>query len=225
MPFTIRPLLSIVLRFPIALVLSFVCLAAPGWAEVHAEGAPTEAVRTTVGQALRVLQVEELKKPERTDERVSRLRKIANSRFDYGEMAKRSLGGQWDKLGASDRQEFVDLFAELLATTYAERINAYSDEEVTFLSEQLEGDYAEVKTVMVGKKMETLLNYRLIKKNGDWKAYDVVVDGISLVSNYRGQFTAILRASSYEQFVQILREKIVQYNMKTKIAETIPASR
>jgi phospholipid transport system substrate-binding protein len=225
MSFTICPLLSIALRFPIALVLSFVCLAAPGWAEVHTEGAPTEAVRTTVGQALRVLQVEELKKPERTDERVSRLRKIANSRFDYGEMAKRSLGGQWDKLGASDRQEFVDLFAELLATTYAERINAYSDEEVTFLSEQLEGDYAEVKTVMVGKKTETLLNYRLIKKNGDWKAYDVVVDGISLVSNYRGQFTAILRASSYEQFVQILREKIVQYNMKTKIAGTIPASR
>jgi phospholipid transport system substrate-binding protein len=195
------------------------------WAEVHAEGAPTEAVRTTVGQALRVLQVEELKKPERTDERVSRLRKIANSRFDYGEMAKRSLGGQWDKLGASDRQEFVDLFAELLTTTYAERINAYSDEEVTFLSEQLEGDYAEVKTVMVGKKTETLLNYRLIKKNGDWKAYDVVVDGISLVSNYRGQFTAILRSSSYKQLVTILRDKIAQYNVKTKIAETIPASR
>jgi phospholipid transport system substrate-binding protein len=213
------------LRFAIALLLSIICLAVPVWAEVHAEGAPMEAVRTTVGQALRVLQVEELKKPERTDERVSRLRKIANSRFDYGEMAKRSLGGQWDKLGASDRQEFVDLFTELLTTTYAERINAYSDEEVTFLSEQLEGDYAEVKTVMVGKKTETLLNYRLIKKHGDWKAYDVVVDGISLVSNYRGQFTAILRASSYEQFVQILREKIVQYNMKTKIAGTIPASR
>jgi phospholipid transport system substrate-binding protein len=214
-----------VLRFPIALVLSFVCLAVPGWAEVHAEGTPTEAVRTTVGQALRVLQVEELKKPERTEERVSRLRKIANSRFDYGEMAKRSLGGQWDKLGASDRQEFVDLFAELLTTTYAERINAYSDEEVTFLSEQLEGDYAEVKTVMVGKKTETLLNYRLIKKHGDWKAYDVVVDGISLVSNYRGQFTAILRSSSYKQLVTILRDKIAQYNVKTKIAETIPASR
>jgi phospholipid transport system substrate-binding protein len=140
-------------------------------------------------------------------------------------MAKRSLGGQWDKLGASDRQEFVDLFAELLATTYAEQINAYSDEEVTFLSEQLEGDYAEVKTVMVGKKTETLLNYRLIKKNGDWKAYDVVVDGISLVSNYRGQFTAILRSSSYKQLVTILRDKIAQYNVKTKIAETIPASR
>lgn len=209
----------------IAFVLSIVCLATPGWTEVHAEGAPTEAVRITVAQALRVLQVEELKKPERTDERVSRLRKIANSLFDYGEMAKRSLGGQWDKLGASDQQEFVDLFTELLTTTYAERINAYSDEEVTFLSEQLEGDYAEVKTVLVGKKTETLLNYRLIKKNGDWKAYDVVVDDISLVSNYRGQFTAILRSSSYKHLVAILREKIAQYNVKIKSTETIPASR
>ena len=213
------------LRCVIAFVLSIVCLATPAWAEVHAEGSPTEAVRTTVGQALRVLQVEELKKPERTDERVSRLRKIADSRFDYGEMAKRSLGGQWDKLGARDRQEFVDLFTELLTTTYAERIHAYSDEEVTFLSERLEGDHAEVKTVMVGKKTETLLDYRLMKKNDDWKAYDVVVDGISLVSNYRGQFTAILRSSSYEHLVEILRDKIAQYNVKTKIAETIPASR
>jgi phospholipid transport system substrate-binding protein len=179
-------------------VLLLICLATPAWVEVHVDGAPTEAVRTTVRQALRVLQVEELKKPERTDERVIRLKEIADSRFDYGEMAKRSLGGQWDTLGARDRQEFVDLFTGLLTTTYAERINAYSDEEITFLSEQLEGDYAEVKTVMVGKKTETLLDYRLMKKNDDWKAYDGVVDGISLVSNYRGQFTAILRSSSYE---------------------------
>jgi phospholipid transport system substrate-binding protein len=213
------------LRCVIAFVLSIACLATPAWAEVHVEGAPTEAVRTTVSQALRVLRDEELKKPERTDERVIRLKEIADSRFDYGEMAKRSLGGQWDKLGARDRQEFVDLFTELLTTTYAERINAYSDEEVTFLSEQLEGDHAEVKTVMVGKKTETLLDYRLMKKNDDWKAYDVVVDGISLVSNYRGQFTAILRSSSYEHLVEILRDKIAQYNVKTKISDMSPASR
>jgi phospholipid transport system substrate-binding protein len=213
------------IRCIIAFVLSIACLATSAWAEVHGEGAPTEAVRTTVSQALRVLRDEELKKPERTDERVIRLKEIADSRFDYGEMAKRSLGSQWDKLGARDRQEFVDLFTELLTTTYAERIHAYSDEEVTFLSERLEGDHAEVKTVMVGKKTETLLDYRLMKKNDDWKAYDVVVDGISLVSNYRGQFTAILRSSSYEHLVEILRDKIAQYNVKTKISDMSPAFR
>jgi phospholipid transport system substrate-binding protein len=78
---------------------------------------------------------------------------------------------------------------------------------------------------MVGKKTETPLDYRLMKKNDDWKAYDVVVDGISLVSNYRGQFTAILRSSSYEHLVEILRDKIAQYNVKTKISDMSPASR
>ena len=213
------------IRCIIVFVLSIACLATSAWAEVHVDGAPTEAVRTTVSQALRVLRDEELKKPERTDERVIRLKEIADSLFDYGEMAKRSLGGLWDTLGARDRQEFVDLFTELLTTTYAERIHAYSDEEVTFLSERLEGDHAEVKTVMVGKKTETLLDYRLMKKNDDWKAYDVVVDGISLVSNYRGQFTAILRSSSYEHLVEILRDKIAQYNVKTKISDMSPAFR
>jgi phospholipid transport system substrate-binding protein len=176
-------------------------------------------MRTTVSQALAVLQDQELKKPGRTDERVARLKKIADSCFDYGEMAKRSLGGQWNKLGEKDRQEFVDLFTEFLTATYVEKIHTYSDEEVKFLNERIEGDYAEVKSIMVGKKTEVPLDYRLMKKDGDWKAYDVVVDGISLVQNYRGQFTKIIRSSSYEHLVQTLRDRIVQYNVKTKSAD------
>lgn len=189
-----------------------------------ANRSPTEAMRTTVSQALGVLQDQELKKPERVDERVTRLKKIADSCFDYGEMAKRSLGGQWNKLGERERQEFVDLFTEFFTATYVEKIHSYSDEEVKFLSEWLEGNHAEVKSIMVGKKTETPLDYRLAMKGGDWKAYDVVVDGISLVQNYRGQFTAILRSSSYEHLVQILRDKIVQFNVKTKSAETSTSS-
>jgi phospholipid transport system substrate-binding protein len=101
-----------------------------------------------------------------------------------------------------------------------EKIHTYSDEEVKFLNERLEGNYAEVKSIMVGKKTEVPLDYRLMKKDGDWKAYDVVVDGISLVQNYRGQFIKILRSSSYEHLVQTLRDRIVQYNVKTKSADT-----
>jgi phospholipid transport system substrate-binding protein len=185
---------------------------------------PSEAMRTTVSQALAVLQDQELKKPARTDERVVRLKKIADSCFDYGEMAKRSLGSQWNKLGEKDQQEFVELFTEFLTATYVEKIHAYSGEEVKFLNERLEGNYAEVKSIMVGKKTEVPLDYRLMKKDGDWKAYDVVVDGISLVQNYRGQFTKILRSSSYEHLVQILRDKIVQYNVKTKSADASTSS-
>ena len=189
-----------------------------------AKGTPTEAMKTTVSQALGVLQDKELKKPERTDERVARLKKIADLRFDYGEMAKRSLGGHWDKLVERERQEFVDLFTEFLTATYVERIHSYSGEEVKFLNERLEGDHAEVKSIMVGKKTDTPLDYRLMMKGGDWKAYDVVVDGISMVRNYREQFAAILRSSSYEHLVQMLRDKVVQFNVKTKSSETSTSS-
>jgi phospholipid transport system substrate-binding protein len=167
---------------------------------------------------------QELKKPERMDERVARLKKIADARFDYGEMAKRSLGGQWDKLREGERQEFADLFTEFLTATYVDKLHAYSDEEVKFLNERLDGNYAEVKTILVGKKTEIPMDYRLMEKDGDWKAYDVVIDGISLVQNYRGQFKAILRSSSYEQLIQILRNKIVQYNVKNKISDISASS-
>ena len=180
---------------------------------------PTQAMRTTISQALEVLQDQELKKPERTDELVTRLKKIADERFDYGEMAKRALGTQWHQLTEKDQQDFVDLFTEFLTATYVEKIHSYSGEEVKFLNEKREGNYAEVKTIMVGRKTEIPLDYRLWEKDGDWKTYDVVIDGISLVRNYRGQFTAIIHASSYEQLVQTLREKIAQYNVKAKISE------
>jgi phospholipid transport system substrate-binding protein len=192
----------------------------PASQQLPAKGSPTEAMRTTVSQALGVLQDQELKKPGRTDERVTRLKQIADLRFDYGEMAKRSLGSQWDKLGERERQEFVALFTEFLTATYVEKMHSYSGEEVTFLNERIEGNYAEVKSIMIGKKTEIPMDYRLMMKGDDWKAYDVLIDGISLVQNYRTQFTAILRSSSYEHLVQALREKIVQYNVKTKSSET-----
>src|SRR5215831_15668218 len=123
-----------------------------------AKGTPTDAMRTTVSQALGVLQDEDLKKSERTNERVARLKEIADLRFDYAEMAKRSLGGQWGRLGEGERQEFVDLFTEFLTATYVDRIHTYSGEEVRFLNERLDGDYSEVKSIMVGRKTEIPLD-------------------------------------------------------------------
>jgi len=184
-----------------------------------AKGTPTEAMRTTVSQALGVLGDQELKTPERADELVTRLKKIADSRFDYKEMARRSMGGQWQKLGEEEQQEFVGLFTEFLTATYVEQIHSYAGEEVRFLTERLEGDYAEVKSIMVGQKTETPLDYRLMKKGDDWKAYDVVVDGISLVRNFREQFSSILKSSSYGNLVLILRGKITQFNVKAKISQ------
>jgi phospholipid transport system substrate-binding protein len=197
----------------------------PEPASSPATGTPTEAMKTTVSQALGVLRDQDLKKPERADELVTLLKKIAGARFDYGEMARRSMGGQWLKLEEKEQQEFVGLFTEFLTATYVEQIHSYAGEEVKFLTERLEGDYAEVKSIMVGRKTETPLDYRLMKKGDDWKAYDVIVDGISLVRNFREQFGAILRSSSYGTLVRILRDKIALYNIKTKISKMSSSSR
>jgi phospholipid transport system substrate-binding protein len=186
---------------------------------------PTEAMKSTVHQALEVLRDPELKKPDRAEERVTRLKRIADSRFDYEEMAKRSLGSEWSKLQERKQQEFVDLFTEFLTSTYMDKIHDYGGEDVKFLNERIEKDYAEVKSLMVGKKTEIPLDYRLLRKGGEWKAYDVVVDGISLVRNYREQFTAILRSSSYDNLARMLREKNAQYAMKIKNGEPRTSSR
>ena len=106
-----------------------------------------------------------------------------------------------------------------------DKIQDYGGEDVKFLNERIENEYAEVKSLMVGKKTEIPLDYRLLLKDGEWKAYDVVVDGISLVRNYREQFTSILRSSSYDNLARLLREKNTQYAAKMKNGEPRTSSR
>ena len=167
----------------------------------------TEAVKSSVEQVVSLLEDKELKKPDRAMERRQRLQKIFNDRFSYEEMSKRSLGAQWNSLSEGQRQQFVDLFRQLLARTYTTTIEGYSGERFQYLNELNEGDYAEVRTKLISRKGEIPINYRLFRKAGEWQVYDIVVDGISMVSNYRAQFTKIIRASSYEDLVQKLQNK------------------
>ena len=167
----------------------------------------TEAVKSSVEQVVRLLEDKELKKADRATERRERLQKIFNERFSYEEMSKRSLGAQWNNLNEAQRQQFVDLFRQLLGRTYTGTIEGYSGERFQYLSEVNEGDYAEVRTKLVSRNGEIPINYRLFSKAGQWQVYDIVVDGISMVSNYRAQFTKIIRASSYEDLVQKLQSK------------------
>lgn len=167
----------------------------------------TDAVRSTIDEVLRVLGDKQLKQPSRADERRLLLEKIVGGRFDYQEMSRRSLGAPWNQLSDKDKKEFVDLFRTLLTSTYADRVESYSGEGVQYLNERTEKDYAEVRTKVISGKTEIPMDYRLINKNNDWRVYDVVVDGVSLVSNYRGQFSKILRTSSYPELVDQLRKK------------------
>jgi phospholipid transport system substrate-binding protein len=167
----------------------------------------TEAVKSSLEQVVRVLEDKELKNPERAVERRRQLVKIIGDRFSYEEMSKRSLGPQWNQLNETQRQEFVELFEQLLVKSYAGKIEAYSGERTQYLNERDEGDYAEVRTKLISRKGELPVNYRLLNKFGEWRVYDIVVDGISLASNYRGQFTKIIHSESYEALVEKLRSK------------------
>lgn len=178
-----------------------------GDALVIAAETPTDAVRTTFEKVVRVLKDEDLKQPGRRQERLNRLEQAIGERISYWELSKRSLGPKWKELSEKERQEFVGLFAQLLRDVYADRIFQYTDEQVEYLSERLDGDYAEVKTNLRGSKVNVPVSYRMINQAAVWKVYDVVVDGISTVSNYRGQFTKILQTSSYETLLERLRKK------------------
>jgi len=174
----------------------------PGYA-----GAPTEAMKATVDEVLRIVRDRDLKQKGKADERRQQLEKVVEARFDYVEMSRRALGAPWKQLTDQQKQEFVDLFRTLLTNSYADKIETYSGEGVQYLNERTEKEYSEVRTKVLSGKTEIPLDYRLINKAEDWRVYDVVVDNISLVNNYRGQFTKILRASSYSDLVDQLRKK------------------
>jgi phospholipid transport system substrate-binding protein len=185
------------------LTMSIVALSVvPGYA-----GPPTEAVKTTIDEVLRIVRDQDLKRKDKVDERRHLLEKVVEARFDYAVMSRRALGAPWNQLTDQQKQEFVDLFRTLLTNSYADKIETYSGEGVQYLNERTEKEYAEVRTKVLSGKTEIPLDYRLINKAENWRVYDVVVDNISLVNNYRGQFTKILRASSYSDLVDQLRKK------------------
>lgn len=170
-------------------------------------GPPTDSMKGTIDEVLRIVRDKELKQTTKAEERRSQLEKVVAERFDYHEMSRRALGAPWNQLSDKEKQEFVSLFQTLLTSTYAEKVESYSGEGVQYLNERTEKDYAEVRTKILSGKTEIPLDYRLINHGADWRVYDVVVDGVSMVNNYRGQFMKILRASSYPDLVEQLRKK------------------
>jgi len=170
-------------------------------------GGATEAMKSTIDEVLTIIRDKELKQPERVEERRQRLERVVGDRFDYQEMSRRALGAHWSTLPDKDKQEFVALFRTLLTNSYADKIETYSGEGVQFINERTENDYAEVRTKVLTGKVEIPLDYRLLNKGAEWRVYDVVVDGVSLVNNYRGQFSKILRSSTYADLVDQLRKK------------------
>lgn len=205
--------------WPGVLVCAFLwCFAVT--ASVWGMETPMEAVRETVTQILRILEDPSLKSPAKQAQRRRMLEAIAADRFDYAEMSKRVLGSYWKPLTETQRNEFVEAYKSFLSDKYAGRIEDYTgqNQEARYLTERIEGSYAEVRTELRSDKTTLPMDYRLLVKAGRWSAYDIIIDGVSLVSNYRSQFQKIIRESSYEELVRKLRERTVTEETKTKRA-------
>ena len=170
-------------------------------------GSAMEAMKGTIDQALKVLSDESLKAPDKSKERVKILEEIIGKRFDYREMGKRTLGKHWQQFSEADREEFVRLFQRFLSKTYAGNVDGYSGEQVQYLKERRKGDFAEVQTAVTSEKSTLSIYYRLLKSSNTWKVYDVVLDGVSLVKNFRSQFGRIIEAESVEGLLEKLRTK------------------
>jgi phospholipid transport system substrate-binding protein len=193
------------MKFLLSLVLLFsfsVCGTAMALASV------TDEVKKTVDQVITIVADKEMKKPANEQKRRKALKKAISAIFDYGEMAQRSMGRHWKERSAPEKKEFVELFETLLENSYSGKIESYNQEKIVYIKENIEGEYAEVKSkVVTAKRDEFTLDYRLLNKGGRWLVYDVVIEGVSLVSNYRSQFNKIIQNHGYGELVKKLRTK------------------
>jgi phospholipid transport system substrate-binding protein len=172
-------------------------------------GEPTVAVEATVNRVLDVVRDPKMKAPSAKEAMKEKLRVIYKDMFDEIVFSKRTLTRNWNKFTPPQRKEFVDLFEQVLEKTYLDKILGYSNEKIVFYKEAMISDtQAEVQSKVVTSSKEIPIFYRMIHKNGKWRVYDVVVENVSLVQNYRNQFNEILASSTPEQLLQTLRDKV-----------------
>lgn len=161
---------------------------------------PTIRIKSTVDQVIQILADPQLQGEGKKRERRKRLREAIFVRFDFQEMAQRSLGAHWQRRTPEEQTEFVRVFSALLEQTYVNRIESYNDEKFIYMNERIDGPYAEVGSKMrTSKGEEFTINYKLHRLGEDWKVYDLVIENVSLMNNYRSQFNRILTSSTYDE--------------------------
>jgi phospholipid transport system substrate-binding protein len=189
----------------LGLALAFTLVVLGGVAEA---GIPTDQLRGATDRVLKVLQDPDLKQPAKSEMRRQQIRAIADEIFDWQETGKRALARHWQARSPKEQDEFSKLFSELIERSYIGRIEQYSGERVVYAGETIEGDLATVRTKLVTKSnTEIPVDYRMQKEGDRWRAYDVVIEGVSLVSNYRTQFNRIIQQSGYPELVNKLKAK------------------
>ena len=191
-------------QFAVLSVLIIFVLSIPVYA-----GVPMTTAEASVNRVLDVLRDSRLKSPAATEAKTEKLRVIYKDMFDEIEFSKRTLTRNWNKFSPAERVEFVKLFEQVLEKSYIDKILDYSNEKVDFYKESMLSDnQAEIQTKIITSSKEIPIFYRMILKDSKWKVYDVVVENVSLVQNYRTQFNDILGKNTPEQLLEILRKKV-----------------
>jgi phospholipid transport system substrate-binding protein len=188
----------------LAAVLSTVLVAVSvAWA-----GAPTEEVRQYTDQVVKILENPQL----RSADKRAAVRKVAIEIFDVNETARRALGPHWQTRSGAERDEFVNLFADLLERTYISKIDLFGGERLRYTTETVDGEFAVVRAkVVTNKGTEVPVEARMLKRGEHWLIYDIAIQNISLIANYRTQFDRIIRTSSYEELIRKLRDNREQF--------------
>ncbi len=169
---------------------------------------PLKIMNATTDRVVEILRDKEPKKATKTPERRAAIRKAVTEVFDFEEMSKRALSVHWQKLTIEERKEFVSLFSDLLERSYIKKIEGYSDEKIDYLEEKIDGDRALVKSkITTRRNIEIPIDYKLLKRGDKWYVYDVVIEGVSLINNYRTQFNKIIRQSSYTELIKRMKNK------------------
>jgi phospholipid transport system substrate-binding protein len=170
-----------------------------------------DRMKQTTDTILSIVSDPTLKVPSKAEERRKQIRNAVDQRFDWEEMARRSLARHWAQRTDEEKKEFIRLFGDLLERTYMDKIEGYSGEKVQYEGDTVEGDYAVVRVKIITKKnVDIPVEYRLQKKGNNWLVYDVSIEGVSLVNNYRTQFNSIMVGSSYADLVKRLKAKVAE---------------
>ncbi len=177
-------------------------------------GPPTDQLRDGVDRVFKILKDPELAGDKQVDQRRAAISKVAGELFDFGEMAKRSLGQHWAQRTLAERGEFVRLFTELIQRSYISKVDQHdAAAKMTYQGETVDDDYAVVRTTIpLPRGNEMPLGYRMHNTSGRWQVYDLSIDGISLAANYRAQFNKIIRTSSYEDLVARLKSNQAEFS-------------
>jgi len=169
---------------------------------------PAEYMQSAVEEMMAILQDDQLKLPENSQYRRKLILTVIRHHFDFKEMSKLTLGPHWKRITATDQEQFVELFSQLIETAYVNKIEAYSDERIIFLKESVRQNKSLVPTLIKHNQLDIPISYKLYMARDRWRIYDVVIEGVSLVQNYRSQFNSIIMKEHYAGLVKRLDEKL-----------------